>query len=225
MLYILFVCRLHLLSEILSDSAVLERVFIINFYSLNQLNAIKYIFMVFAAFGYSISCFAFFALFLLLVTWIIIFFQGEGSYKYGRGDVSYYNALIQLIIFVCFRNCTVWSVYYIALGKWTLGFQINSHRANIFMAKAIITVGISVDPLNKEERRGSEILSHFEVDSPNSDCDRLFFMMGRLLCQFNIMQITYYQSCVRILLINPFITWQVMNIDYWLCIWNKHFLS
>lgn len=45
-----------------------------------------------------------------------------------------------------------------------MSFQINSHRASIFMAKTIITVGISVYLLNKEETRESEILFHFEVD-------------------------------------------------------------
>lgn len=52
-----------------------------------------------------------------------------------------------------------------------------------------------------------------------------FAWLKVFFCQFNIMPISYCLSCVLILLTNQFVTWQVKNTEYWLCVWNKLFLS
>lgn len=83
------------------------------------------------------------------------------------------------------------------------------------MAKTIITVGISVYVLKKEETRGSEILSHFEVDPSVLIAIGYSAWWEGFFCQFNNMQITYYQSSVHILLISQVIVWhiKILNAD------------
>lgn len=137
------------------------------------------------------------------------------------------------VVIVFWYNCSFLSASGILLFEVFIMFPLgnklwvskSSHKASIFMAKTIMAVGIFVSLLNKEETRESEIFSHFEVVPPVLMAIGYSGWWEGFFCQFNIMQVTYYWSCVHILLINQFITWQVKNVEYWLCIWNKHFLS